>query len=56
MMMVSFITLVLIGTSDFENPTMKKILMGAFGVSTICMIILRVLEARQNNGEGNSHH
>ncbi|MBE6302126.1 MAG: hypothetical protein E7085_09820 [Parabacteroides distasonis] len=47
-MMVSFILLVLIGTSEFSDTTLKIILMGSLGVLSVVMIILRIVEARQN--------
>lgn len=47
-MMVSFILLVLIGTSEFSDTTLKIILMGSLGVLSVVMIILRIVEAQQN--------
>lgn len=40
-MMVSFIILVLIGTTDFENAITKDVTMGALGLVTVAMVILR---------------
>lgn len=46
-MMLSFIILVLIGTTDFENVITKDITMGALGVVTIIMVALRGIQMRQ---------
>lgn len=45
-MMVSFISLVLIGTTDFSNATEKKITMVIVAVIVISMLILRILRAK----------
>lgn len=42
-MMVSLIILVLIGTTDFDNATTKNVTMGALGLISIGMIVLRVI-------------
>lgn len=47
LLMVSFISLVLIGTTDFTDPTTKNIAMGITGVLTVVMAILRVKAGRQ---------
>lgn len=46
-MMVSFIILVLIGTTDFQDETTKSISMGALGLLTASMVVLRVIQMRQ---------
>ena len=46
-MMVSFIILVLIGTTDFENIIAKDVTMGALGLLTVGMVILRGIQLRQ---------
>lgn len=46
-MMLSFIILVLVGTSDFENHTTRDLLMGGLGFVTVSMVILRFIESRQ---------
>jgi len=46
-MMVSFIILVLIGTTDFENEIVKDVTMGALGLLTVGMVILRAIQLRQ---------
>ena len=46
-MMVSFIILVLIGTTDFENAITKDVTMGALGLVTVAMVILRAIQLRQ---------
>lgn len=50
-MMVSFIILVLIGTTDFENATTKNVIMGALGLLTAGMVVLRIIQARQAANE-----
>ncbi len=50
-MMLSFIILVLVGTTDFESIAMKNLLMGGLGTVTVIMVILRFLEARQSAKE-----
>lgn len=50
-MMVSFIILVLIGTTDFESAATKNVTMGALGVLSVVMVILRILHARQEAKE-----
>lgn len=49
--MVSFICLVLIGTSDFQNPTTKNIAMGITGVLTVVMAILRIKAGQHSNNQ-----
>ncbi|GGK10893.1 MULTISPECIES: hypothetical protein [Parabacteroides] len=46
-MMVSFIILVLIGTTDFENAIVKDVTMGALGLLTVSMVVLRAIQLRQ---------
>lgn len=46
-MMVSFIILVLIGTTDFEKEIVKDVTMGALGLLTVGMVILRAIQLRQ---------
>lgn len=50
-MMVSLIILVLIGTTDFDNATTKNVTMGALGLLSIGMIVLRILHSRQESKE-----
>lgn len=50
-MMVSLIILVLIGTTDFDNATTKNVTMGALGLLSIGMIVLRILHTRQESKE-----
>lgn len=42
-MMLSFIILVLIGTSDFSNMLLKEITMGSLAVLSVAMIALRFI-------------
>ena len=46
-MMVSFIILVLIGTTDFDNAVTKDVTIGVLGFVTICMVVLRGIQLRQ---------
>ena len=46
-MMLSFIILVLIGTSDFSNMSLKEITMGSLAVLSVAMIALRFIHTRQ---------
>ncbi|MCC8133548.1 MAG: hypothetical protein LIP04_08205 [Tannerellaceae bacterium] len=54
-MMLTFIILVLTGTSDFENTVTKDLVMIGLGIVAVAMIILRVLNAR-NLEDKESHH
>ena len=47
-LMVSFISLVLIGTTDFNNPATKNIAMGILGVLTVVMAALRIKAGQQH--------
>ncbi|RHJ85357.1 hypothetical protein DW103_03915 [Parabacteroides sp. AM08-6] len=46
-MMLSFIILVLIGTTDFDNATTKNLAMVTFGIVGVIMVILRIIGMRQ---------
>lgn len=46
-MMLSFIILVLVGTTDMSDTNTKNITMGVLGFVTIAMFILRIIHARQ---------
>nr|WP_129735573.1 hypothetical protein [Parabacteroides goldsteinii] len=46
-MMLSFIILVLIGTTDFENMVVKDVTMGVLGLITVIMVVLRAIQMRQ---------
>lgn len=46
-MMLSFIVLVLIGTTDFENMIVKDVTMGVLGLITVIMVVLRAIQMRQ---------
>lgn len=48
-MMLSFISLVLIGTTDFENMLVKEIMMGAVGFLALGMVVLRVVALRKES-------
>ncbi len=46
-MMVSFISLVLIGTTNFNSATAKTITMFIVGAIVVLMVILRIIRSRQ---------
>lgn len=46
-MMLAFISLVLVGTSDFESEATKNITMGILGAITAGMAVLRIIKARR---------
>ena len=50
-MMLSFIILVLIGTTDFENIVVKDVTMGVLGLITVVMVVLRGIQMRQEAKE-----
>lgn len=50
-MMVSFISLVLVGTSDFDNETIKDILMIGLSVLTLAMVGLRFFGPKKKHEE-----
>jgi len=50
-MMLSFIILVLVGTTDFDSETTKSMLMGGLGLLTVVMVILRVFSFKQKKNE-----
>ena len=46
-MMVSFIVLVLVGTTTFEDEAKKHVIMGVLAVVTVSMVALRFLHAKK---------
>lgn len=50
-MMLSFIMLVLIGTTDFTNVATKNITMGSLGLVAIVMVTLRGIQIRKEAKE-----
>lgn len=50
-MMLSFIILVLIGTTDFENVVTKDVTMGVLGLITVVMVVLRGIQMRKEAKE-----
>ena len=54
-MMVSFIILVLIGTTDFENAITKDVTMGALGLVTVAMVILRGIQMQPKSLRKNTN-
>ncbi len=50
-MMVSFIILVLVGTTDFESGTTKTILMAVLGVTSVAAIAFRAMAMKQSGSE-----
>lgn len=54
-MMLSFITLVLVGTTDFSNLIMKDVSMGILGVITVIMMVLRGIQIHNESKEEHTH-
>ncbi|MCE5225787.1 MAG: hypothetical protein LLG05_07985 [Porphyromonadaceae bacterium] len=52
--MLSVISLVLIGTTKFDDESSKTIVMAAVGFLAVIALVLRVLVSR--NSSGNSEH
>lgn len=50
-LMLSFITLVLVGTTDFSNMATKDVIMGVLGVVCVIMVVLRGIQLRQASHE-----
>lgn len=48
-MMLSFISLVLIATTDFKELYVKEIMMGAIGFLAFAMVILRIIAFRKES-------
>jgi len=55
-MMLSFIALVLIGTSEFENDFSKNIIMVAMGFVSVISVVLRIVSGRQSSGNNEHSH
>ncbi|MDL2264841.1 hypothetical protein LJC57_04245 [Parabacteroides sp. OttesenSCG-928-G07] len=55
-MMLAAIILVLITSSDFENMTIKYILMGGLTVVALVSIVFRVIGSKQNEHNSESFH
>lgn len=53
-MMLSFIVLVLVGTTTFSDEVAKNVTMGVLGIITVVMGILRVLGSRHEKEEENA--
>ncbi len=47
-MMLSFISLVLIGTSDFADKGIQYAIMGGIAFISIAAVLLRIVDARKN--------
>ena len=54
LLMLSVIILVLIGTTPFDNPTNKTILMSAFSVIAVVAAIMRVIKIKK--GQNTTQH
>lgn len=54
-MMLSFISLVLVGTTDMSDVVMKEVAMGFLGLVTFIMVIFRGIQLRQESKEEHSH-
>ncbi|MDR2921179.1 MAG: hypothetical protein LBV72_17675 [Tannerella sp.] len=52
LLMLSLIILVLVSTTDFDNPSTKTMIMASLGVSAGIMGVFRILGARQEKKEG----
>lgn len=50
-LMVSFIILVLIGTTEFESASAKNVIMGGLGLISVAMVLLRTLQMKQTGKE-----
>lgn len=48
-MMLSFIILVLVGTTDFSDMGTKELIMGGLGVVTVITVILRGIQIHQDS-------
>jgi amino acid transporter len=46
-MMISFITLVLVGTTDFDSMVTKDVVMALLGLLTVGMAVLRGIQMKQ---------
>lgn len=54
-MMLSFISLVLVATTEMANLVMKDGVMAGLGVLTVVMVVFRILELRQESHHEESH-
>lgn len=54
LLMLSVIILVLIGTTPFDNPTNKTILMSAFSVIAVVAAIMRIIKIKK--GQNTTQH
>lgn len=54
-MMLSFISLVLVGTTDFSNLATKDGVMVGLGILTVVMVVFRIVELRQESHHEESH-
>ena len=48
-MMVSFIILVLVGTTTFDNEVTKNVTMGVLGLITVAMLVSRITGSSHKN-------
>ena len=56
-MMLSFIILVLIGTTDFSDMLLKEITMGGLALLSVAMVTLRIIYMRQEaNSQKNEEY
>lgn len=54
-MMLSFIILVLVGTTDFSNLVVKDATMGILGFVTVVMVVLRGIQIRYASKHPEEH-
>lgn len=55
-MMLSFILLVLVGTSDFESAVTKNVMMGGLALVSVIMIAFRFVQGRNANDNELQHN
>ncbi len=51
LLMLSCISLVLIGTTDFENTANKTVIMSVLGVVAVIMLVARIAATKQKESE-----
>ena len=55
-LMLSVISLVLIGTTKFDDESSKTIVMAAVGFLAVIALVLRVLVSRNSSGKSEHSH
>lgn len=54
-MMLSFITLVLVGTTEFSNIILKNVIMAVLGGITVVMVVLRGIQIHHDSKHPEEH-